>query len=241
MADPELVLLPGLDGTGDFFAPLLDSLGARVRTRVVRYPLKEATDYATCQAIARKALPADRPYVLLGESFSGPIAVAIAATAPPGLRGLILSATFITNPRPRLSILRPLLPFIPFRSDPLSLALSRFRVLGHWATPALRDLHRDIQTKLPPEMIRARLRTVMDCDVRDALRSVRVPVLCLTARHDRLIPKSAARLIQQTAPATAVVQLDAPHCLLQCTPRPAADAIRAFLSKVALPDKLTTA
>jgi sigma-B regulation protein RsbQ len=55
-----------------------------------------------------------------------------------------------------------------------------------------------------------------------------VPVLCLVARHDRIIPGSAARSIQQWAPATKVVELEAPHCLLQCVPELAAPVIRDF-------------
>jgi pimeloyl-[acyl-carrier protein] methyl ester esterase len=235
MLRPTLVLLPGLDGTGDFFAPLLDVLSPSVPTQVVRYPLSGASDYATCEAIARSALPTDRPFVLLGESFSGPIAIAIAATAPRGLVGVVLSATFVRNPRPYLSILRPLLPVLPLRSDPLSIALSRFRVLGRWATPALRALHRDILRRLPPETVRSRLGAVIDCDVRDALRSVHVPVLCLVPQHDRLIPSSASRVLQQHIPTATVVQLNAPHCLLQCTPHAAADTILAFIESLPTP------
>ena len=52
-AMPTLVLLPGLDGTGDFFQPLLESLASRVRTRVVRYPIDGGFDYATCLELAR--------------------------------------------------------------------------------------------------------------------------------------------------------------------------------------------
>ena len=33
-----LVLLPGMDGTGDLFAPLLSALPPALRTIVVRYP-----------------------------------------------------------------------------------------------------------------------------------------------------------------------------------------------------------
>ena len=102
-----LVLLPGLDGTGDLFAPVVDALGPNVPTQIVRYPLSHASDYPTCEAVARGALPTDCPYVLLGESFSGPIAVSIAAAAPPGLRGLILCSTFVCNPQPCLRPLRP--------------------------------------------------------------------------------------------------------------------------------------
>ncbi|MGH3626194.1 MAG: hypothetical protein ACRDRL_01935, partial [Sciscionella sp.] len=70
-----------MDGTGDLFAPLIDALGDNIPCSVVRYP-DESLDYAGHEAIARAALPANGPYVILGESFSGPIAVSIAASEP---------------------------------------------------------------------------------------------------------------------------------------------------------------
>jgi pimeloyl-[acyl-carrier protein] methyl ester esterase len=230
---PTLVLLPGLDGTGDFFQPLLESFGETVRTRVVRYPVDGAYDYATCLELARAALPADGPYVLLGESFSGPIAIALAAEAPEGLVGIILCVTFASNPRPRLAFIRPLLPYIPYHGTKSSGSLSRFLVLGRWITPSIRELHLQILAKVPPATLRARIEAVADCDVREALGRVRVPILCLVALHDRLIPRSAARAIQQRAPAARVVELDAPHCLLQCVPGMAAQEIRQFLQGLA--------
>ena len=228
-AVPTLVLLPGLDGTGDFFQPLLESLGDRVRCRVVRYPVDGGFDYATCEAVARAALPPEGPYVLLGESFSGPLAVSLAAAAPEGLVGIILCVTFAINPHPRLSFIRPLLPYIPYHGHKLSLGLSRFLVLGRWLTPAIRQLHQKIIASVPPATLRARLEAVVDCDVREALARVGVPILCLVAKHDRLIPRSAARVIGQLAPAARIVELDAPHCLLQCVPDPAAQTILGFL------------
>ena len=228
-AVPTLVLLPGLDGTGDFFQPLLESLGERVRCRVVRYPVDGAFDYATCEAIARAALPTEGPYVLLGESFSGPLAISLAAAAPERLVGIILCVTFAINPRPRLSFIRPLLPYIPYHGHKSSLGLSRFLVLGRWLTPAIRQLHQKIIESVPPATLRARLEAVVDCDVREALARVRIPILCLVAKHDRLIPRSAARTIGRLAPAARMVELDAPHCLLQCVPGPAAQTIRGFL------------
>jgi pimeloyl-ACP methyl ester carboxylesterase len=233
---PTLILLPGLDGTGDFFAPLLDALGNSVRTHVVRYPVAGAYDYATCQQLVRAALPADGSYVLLGESFSGPVAISLAAQAPQGLAGIILCCTFAGNPRPRLALIRPLLPFLPFHGTGSSLRLSRFLVLGRWITPAIRELHQKILSSVPAKTIRSRLEAVADCDVREALASIRLPIMCLVARHDRLIPKAAARLIQQQAPAASLIEIDAPHCLLQCEPRQAAKQIREFLR--ALPGRI---
>jgi hypothetical protein len=40
-------------------------------------------DCAAREEFTRGRLPWDRPYVILGESFSGPIAVALAAAPPP--------------------------------------------------------------------------------------------------------------------------------------------------------------
>jgi pimeloyl-ACP methyl ester carboxylesterase len=233
LAMPTLVLLPGLDGTGDFFQPLLEALGEGVRTHVVRYPVAGAYDYATCQQLVRAELPTDGPYVLLGESFSGPVAISLAAQAPQGLAGIILCCTFAGNPRPRLAFIRPLLPFLPFHGTGSSLRLSRFLVLGRWITPPIRELHQRILSSVPARTIRSRIEAVADCDVREALASIRLPIMCLVARHDRLIPKAAARLIRQQAPAATLVEIDAPHCLLQCEARQAAAKIREFLQALA--------
>src|SRR5687768_1455482 len=106
-----LVLLPGMDGTGLLFADFVAALGAQVETQVLRYPPDEILGYAELEARVRAALPTDRPLVLLGESFSGPIAISIAATPPPNLRGLILCCTFARFPLPAsIKALAKLLP-----------------------------------------------------------------------------------------------------------------------------------
>lgn len=55
------------------------------------------------------------------------------------------------------------------------------------------------------------------------------PRALLTARHDRLIPNAAIRLIRQHAPSAVIVELDAPHFLLQCAAQTSAGVIRQFL------------
>jgi len=231
---PSLILLPGLDGTGDFFQPLLEAIGDSIPTRVVRYPVTGAYDYDTCLKLAHAELPADGSYVVLGESFSGPIAIALAAQAPRGLAGLILSSTFASNPRPRLAVIRPLLPYLPFHGSGTSLRLSQLMVLGRWITPQIRELHQRILASVPADTMRRRLEAVAGCDVRHSLARLQLPILCLVPKHDRLVPRSAARLIQQHYPAAAVVEIEAPHCLLQCTPALALTRIREFMRSVSV-------
>jgi len=81
-----LVLLPGLDGTGELFASFIDALGG-FATQVIAYPTDRAMTYAEHENFVRGKLPADEDFVLLAESFSGPIGISIAAAAPPRLKG----------------------------------------------------------------------------------------------------------------------------------------------------------
>jgi pimeloyl-[acyl-carrier protein] methyl ester esterase len=102
------LVLPGMDGTGQLLGRFLEALGPEVRAIVVSYPIAQALDYSQLEACARKMLPSDQPFVLSGESFSGPIAVSIAASSPNGLRGLVLCCSFVKNPRPEFGPLKSL-------------------------------------------------------------------------------------------------------------------------------------
>ena len=79
-----VVILPGMDGTGMELTDFVAALAPELEAIVVTYPNDRPMDYAGHEVVARASLPIDRPFVLLGESYSGPIAISIAASAPPG-------------------------------------------------------------------------------------------------------------------------------------------------------------
>lgn len=223
-----LVLLPGMDGTGDLFARLVAEIGPSIRTRVASYPTDQPLGYAELESLVRNRLPADDPYVLLGESFSGPIAVSIAADPPAGLRGLILCASFVRCPRSALRLLRPLVTRSVLPLPPEAL-LARV-LLGRNAPPALRDDVRRAVSRVQPATLRVRLRSVIDVDVTTDLRRVRAPTLYLRASRDRVVPRSAGDLVVATAPHARIVEVDAPHLLLQAAPAASAAVIRSFVT-----------
>jgi len=217
--NPVLVLLPGMDGTGDLFAPFIAALGGKFEVRVVTYPGDHCGGYEELEAIARAAIPEDRPYILLGESFSGPIAMSIAASAPKQLRGLVLCCTFATNPRPALSSLKALLGITPMKMLPAA-----WMIGAQMRAPLKAALGRVTSAAL-----RARMRAVLAVDVRDRLAQCDVPVLYLRATRDWLVPRAAARLIATIKPTTRTIEFDAPHFLLQTAPQQAANEIAAFV------------
>jgi len=224
-----LVLLPGMDGTGNLFGPFIAALKGEFDVKVVRYPTGQALNYSELESIARAALPVDGPFVLLGESFSGPIAISLAAQRPSQLKGLLLCCTFVRNPRPIFSGLHFLVDVLPV-SAPVGL-LSRL-LLGRFSTPALRAALGEALAQVSPVALRARIKSVLSIDVSEQLRAGTVPTIYLCANFDRVVPAAASQLVTQLNPNVRVVQFEAPHFLLQAAPAKAARVVGDFMRDV---------
>lgn len=225
-----IVLLPGMDGTGSLFAPFISALGSDFNFVTVCYPTTAGLGYKELEEIARRSLPSEAYFIILGESFSGPIAVALASTNPKGLVGLVLCSTFIQNPRPRLKGLRVLTDLLPVKLAPVF--IYNFFLLGRAATPSLESAIRAALSQVSGTAFRARLRAVLNVDVSAQMKMVRVPVLYLRALHDRLVPLSASSCVARIRPGTQVITVDAPHFLLQVAPREAASIVKTFANQV---------
>jgi pimeloyl-ACP methyl ester carboxylesterase len=225
----KLVLIPGLDGTGELFEPFLAVLDS-VETQVIAYPPDRSMTYAEHEAHVRENLPRTGDYLLLAESFSGPVGIGIAASAPAGLKGLILCCSFASNPLPVFGPLARLIAFSPAIKVPPAL-IAPLLYAGH-GTPALRRAHEQAMAKVSATALRARVSAILAADCGALLRRVRVPMLYLQARADRLVPRSALRKIERIRPDIQTAAFDAPHFLLQTQPLLAADCVKTFISRL---------
>lgn len=206
------VLLPGLDGSGTMFRDFLGHVPDS-RAVVVRYPDEPSWTLDDYARHARNQLPARTECIVVAESFSGPVALRLLRDAP-AIKALVLVASFLDCPH-------PLLPFVPkvlvsrLQSWLLKDALLRAFCLGDDASDdALGALRRSVEA-MPPALLRARLALLQSLDERDALRAVRVPMLVLQAREDRLVLKP---LLRYAGAATTAKWINGPHFLLQSRP-----------------------
>nr|WP_232289651.1 alpha/beta hydrolase [Stenotrophomonas maltophilia] len=221
-----VVMLPGLDGTGLLSAHFVEAMQARgMQMQVLPMPAQGPQDYSTLASILRPQLPAS-PFVLLAESFAGPLAIELAVAGLPRLHGLVLSTTFARRPVPlpaaSARMLAPAWPLPP-------LALMARLLLGQWRTRAnLRELSLAI-TQVPAATLRQRAAATLRVDVRALLPGIEVPTLCLHARQDRLLwPPSVAEL-QALLPDARHVSLQGPHLLLQARADAAAAEVAAWM------------
>ncbi len=80
-------------------------------------------------------------------------------------------------------------------------------------------------------MLGARLRALLAIDVARELAAIDVPVLWLTAAHDRLVPAGATAHVRALRPDFEFRRLDGPHLLLQRRPIESAAVVSEFLAR----------
>lgn len=76
-----VILLPGMDGTGMLFGPLIKELGNTANIRAINYSGDLEQSYEILVDEVRKQLPNHEDFILVAESFSGPIGYLIASNA----------------------------------------------------------------------------------------------------------------------------------------------------------------
>jgi pimeloyl-ACP methyl ester carboxylesterase len=226
-----VILLPGLDGTGRRLSEFTHCLAPDVTTEVLAYPFDRCLGYAELEDLVRAALPTHVPYVLMAESFSGPLAIRIAAQPPAGLVGLILCASFAKNPRPLLGWAHPLTQYVPIKSLPRWLRAPL--LWGSTSARAAPSASERACARVDEAVLRHRLAAVLRVDETAALARIRLPVGIMQATCDRLVPAAATLHLLEHLPRALHWRFDAPHVLLQTRPQECAAAVRDFLARSA--------
>jgi pimeloyl-[acyl-carrier protein] methyl ester esterase len=224
-----LVLLPGLDGTGNLFAPLIPELPRNLNVITAAYPSERFLPYPELVSWLGEQVPRHGPLVILGESYGSTLAVKFAATRPSNLIGVILCAGFISNPVRRWGPLpklfaRPL--FFRFRPPDF---LREYFIVGSRAPQSLKIAVRQTVRSGRPEVLAKRARAIIDCDARNEIGQVNIPLLYLQATEDKLVGRECLDEIKRLHPETISISIRAPHLLLQREPHAAARAIAQFL------------
>jgi pimeloyl-[acyl-carrier protein] methyl ester esterase len=232
LAPKHMVLLPGLDGTGDLFVDFIAALPESWTATTVTFPTDRFLTYTDLRPFVATAVSQLERFVLVAESFSTPLAVWYAATNPPNLAAIVICAGFVRNPLHGWSgavkaLAKPWL----FKLKPPRTILEYFLLGQHAPSGLLQSLRHALQ-KISPDVLSGRLQEVLDCDARDDLRRTTLPLLYLEATYDRLLSLSCKDEFSQLRPDTVLRSVPAPHLLLQREPQKAATVIMAFISSL---------
>lgn len=210
----KLVLLPGLDGTGKLFSPLIKELPSSIEVQVITYDLHKEQTYNELIKYVTSNLPQEE-YILLAESFSGPIAYKIALTQPKQLKSLILVATFIENPRPFLLKLIPANKLFAF---PIPTIIARIFLLGFSANSETLALFKKTLDTVSPNLIAYRLKEIAQLEPNPNPNKINLKTTYIQASNDRLVLNKSLKSLQKVCDDINIVTITGGHLILQANP-----------------------
>jgi pimeloyl-ACP methyl ester carboxylesterase len=213
-----------LDGTARLFDPFVSLAPAGVVVSCFALPNDAPRNYEQLAAWVIERLPDER-VVLVAESFSGPLAVMVANRCPQ-IAAVVLCASFIVPPVKLSAVWLP--SFLWHRPPPAFF----IRLLLTGGDRALAESVRRAVADAPGDVIADRVATVLRVDVRDELAALDRPLLCLKATRDRIVRVDSTATIRALKADAELVDIDAPHLLLQSNPRAAWEVIAPFLARV---------
>jgi pimeloyl-[acyl-carrier protein] methyl ester esterase len=229
LSNQHLVFMPGLDGTGLSFEPVLPLLPADAKITIVRYPTNKLLSFDETVECAALQIPAGNSPVVIAESFSGPVAIQMIGSGRIKAKALILCATFAKSPRPIVwRIMRflrlPLLirPDMPKRF--FKIVIGDDKLIAE-LLPLWKKVHADV----PARVMNHRLKMINQVDVTKWLKKLPVPCCYLQATDDRIVRSSCLADFENCIPNLEIKRIKAPHFILQAQPQACLDAIEKFM------------
>jgi pimeloyl-ACP methyl ester carboxylesterase len=218
----KIVLLPGLDGTGILFKPLTDALSEGIDTLVISYPTDRNLSYRELVKFVLSQLPKE-DFILVGESFSGPIAYRIALLDPKNLKSVVFVATFIDNPRKYFLNLSRLLPKKLILAMPIPDFIVKYLILGSAVDEQVIDLYKQTIKKRSSSVFSFRLSEISKLTVSHEYCDLKA--IYIQATNDLLVPNSCVEAFKKVFKKLDVFRIKGSHFILQTNPLACAEII----------------
>jgi pimeloyl-ACP methyl ester carboxylesterase len=223
----KLVLLPGMDGTGELFEEFLSNYDGDYL--VIPLPKSGPQDHASLAKFIKEQLPAE-DYILLAESFSGGIVPELIKLSPTHLKGLIFVASFISSPNQFLLSIAKLLPIKVLASAPLSTIFHKFLFVGQGASKELLSKFITITKSIPDLVLNSRLEVMSQ--QRLPITTSDIPSIYIQALTDRLISSKKGQEFTKVFINIEYIEIEGPHFILQSQPKESARLITEAISLI---------
>lgn len=228
-----LVFLPGMDGTGKLFAPLLGYF-KQYQCQVIKLPKTGSQDYLYLGEYVKDSLPAN-DFIVIAESFSGPIAAQLARQKIKNLKGFVFVATFLSSPNTTLLSIARRLPIKLLTKSPGARYFIKKLFLGNHAGNHLIEQFQSTVNQVPVNVLKQRIQTMQKLTFQEF--NNRLPAVYILPDSDKLVPKSKVKEFQKCFSHLQVKEIDGPHFILQAESKNSANIIIDFIGNIEAPSK----
>ncbi|WP_444996646.1 serine aminopeptidase domain-containing protein [Aliikangiella sp. IMCC44359] len=221
----ELVLLPGLDGTGELFKPFLEKMSG-IQITQIKYPLNKKLTMQQLIKYVRSQMP-EGPCILLAESFSGTIGYQLALDSSLQIQKVIFVASFISNPNKKLLLFTRVLPIEWLFRLQLPHCLINYFCFNNRASPAMLALFRQAILSVDSKVLAQRVRIL--ATLKPPTKPLNKPCLIITAINDRLLSNFAKQQLIEYCTDKKLILMQGPHFILQTQAEDCATQITHYL------------
>jgi len=218
----KVVLLPGLDGTGLLFKPFIESLPSEIIVQVVSYPSDKKLGYPELVDYVLGKIPKDN-FILIGESFSGPIAYQVALKKPENLLSVVFVATFLTPPKKSLSNLTNIIPTKHLLKIPIPSVVAKKYLFGSCVSDEILDLFKNSLNTVSSRVLSFRLGEISK--LKESHEPCEIKAIYIQATNDKLVPNSSVEVFKKVCKNLTVFRIKGSHFILQTNPSACAEII----------------
>jgi len=217
-------VFPGLDGRTGMLTRFRDLAPQTHSVSLLDLPSDQWTYEDLTNHFARMISELDQ-CLLIAESFSGPLALMLAARHPQSVASVVLIGSFATSPLPKVARCVPW--SLVFRL-PLPSVLVRHFMLGYDCDSSLVREFKDAVHSIHSRVLAGRLREIVRVDARSLMSKIRCPILYLRPSRDAVIPEICIDTIRRLRSDAAIHTIEGPHLLLETKPLQAWQLIADF-------------
>ena len=211
----KVVLIPGMDGTGMLFDPILESIPAGVEVITLSLLQDSAAGYVDqAQYVINRI--GNEPIVLVAESYSGMVAYNMLKIGYQNVHHIIFAASFISLPS-RLALLVRYLPMVAFRSRIIPNSIMGRLLFGHYSNPRLISLFYRALDHVANDVLKHRLNQIATISCPDT--PIEIPCSYIRPKGDKLVSKSALEPFQRLCRKLTVYEVEGTHFVLQTSPK----------------------
>ncbi len=222
----QLILLPGMDGTGILFTPLIHQLEG-LEINVIPLPNDGPQDYSTLSAHVASII-GDEECIIIAESFSGGIVETLLRSGDANIKHVIFFASFLSSPSLFFLKLAIHLPLKTLLNIPLlTPMLMRLFCLGRNAPANDINLLQRAISLVPVATLKARMKQASAYKASSLV--FQTPATYIHPKHDFLVSDRSLEFMSRFNK-IEVIELDGPHFIIQSQPKKCAHVIRKALS-----------
>jgi len=210
----KVLLIPGMDGTGKLFSPLLDELPSSVDIQVIclndlipQNPIEQALEIAS--------LIGSEEVIILSESYSGYIAYHLSLLPNLNIKHVIFAASFLENPT-WLSSLNKILPLNLVRSGLIPDIVLSSILYAQGNNKKLVNLFNSSLKLVNNSTLRHRLKVI--ANLARPSESLSVPCTYVQANNDYLVSNKSVDTFKELCININVVRASGGHFIVQSNP-----------------------